>query len=379
MNLKQRVKTYSFWVSLASAIFLILRVVGEHFGFSVNENLFSEIFTALCSILVLLGIIVPPKAKNQDSTEEKTQELLQNSTLNNMEENMEEIETDEIEIDDALLEAMEKPATKIILHCLETIKCVIGENLNRIEELEQIKNLIDGEIDKCKALEEKTQNCDVFNEKAYQNPQIDEKINDTDHSAETGHVATEKAEGGDLADVAGDLTGSAEHKIEEVQNLKSELAGQVEIEEVQNPKSELAEQDETGREQCEIGEVQGDLTVTAKQSEVQAVQGEQPTLDLERALDFVSDEPFASDSVDTFFNNEQLCAADRAGSKIEADLNASTHVTADTGCDCGTCRESSAANADLTMSESASAKERANTKRLFCERTLARLSRSRIK
>lgn len=65
MKLKDRVKTYNFWVSLASALFLIINIIGQKFNFYVDEGFFNDIFTAICAILVLLGIIVPPKAKTQ--------------------------------------------------------------------------------------------------------------------------------------------------------------------------------------------------------------------------------------------------------------------------------------------------------------------------
>lgn len=60
MKLKDKIKSYSFWVSLASAVILILKILGTRFGFSVDETMVSDLFTALCSILVLLGIIVVP-------------------------------------------------------------------------------------------------------------------------------------------------------------------------------------------------------------------------------------------------------------------------------------------------------------------------------
>lgn len=63
MNLKEKIKSYSFWVSLASAVILILKVLGSRFGFSVDETMISDLFTALCSILVILGIIVVPGSK----------------------------------------------------------------------------------------------------------------------------------------------------------------------------------------------------------------------------------------------------------------------------------------------------------------------------
>ena len=63
MNLREKIKSYGFWVSLASAVILILKVLGSRFGFTVDETMISDLFTALCSILVILGIIVIPGAK----------------------------------------------------------------------------------------------------------------------------------------------------------------------------------------------------------------------------------------------------------------------------------------------------------------------------
>ena len=61
--LREKIKSYGFWVSLASAVILILKVLGSRFGFTVDETMISDLFTALCSILVILGIIVVPGAK----------------------------------------------------------------------------------------------------------------------------------------------------------------------------------------------------------------------------------------------------------------------------------------------------------------------------
>ena len=57
MKLKDRIKTYNFWVGIASALFLILQLIGNQFNFSIDENFYNNLFTTFCSILVLLGII----------------------------------------------------------------------------------------------------------------------------------------------------------------------------------------------------------------------------------------------------------------------------------------------------------------------------------
>lgn len=84
MSLKVRMKSYSFWVSLASAILLVLKVIGQSLGFSVDESLYNDIFTALCGILVICGIIAPPTGKEgislQTSVNQKA--LLSNINTN---------------------------------------------------------------------------------------------------------------------------------------------------------------------------------------------------------------------------------------------------------------------------------------------------------
>lgn len=80
MKLKDKIKSYSFWVSLASAVILILKLLGNRFNFVVDETMISDLFTALCSILVLLGIIVVPTNTKQN---DETKESIINHKLNN--------------------------------------------------------------------------------------------------------------------------------------------------------------------------------------------------------------------------------------------------------------------------------------------------------
>ncbi len=61
MKLKDRAKTYSFWVSLASAIILIIKLIGQKYGLNIDENFISDLVTTICGLLVILGIIVVPK------------------------------------------------------------------------------------------------------------------------------------------------------------------------------------------------------------------------------------------------------------------------------------------------------------------------------
>lgn len=69
MNLKEKVKSYSFWVSLASAVVLILKVIGSNFGFTIDATLAGDLITSLCSVLVIFGIIVTPTPKTSQINE----------------------------------------------------------------------------------------------------------------------------------------------------------------------------------------------------------------------------------------------------------------------------------------------------------------------
>ena len=58
-----KLKSYNFWITLVSAIILLLQVFGEKFNFKIDSNFIIDVTTALCSIFVVLGIISVPKSK----------------------------------------------------------------------------------------------------------------------------------------------------------------------------------------------------------------------------------------------------------------------------------------------------------------------------
>lgn len=82
MKIKDKIKSYSFWVSLASAVILILKVLGARFGFTVDEGMISDLFTAMCSILVLLGIIVVPGSTQQKSSSDSLSDFPDTNDFN---------------------------------------------------------------------------------------------------------------------------------------------------------------------------------------------------------------------------------------------------------------------------------------------------------
>jgi len=56
MKIKDRLKNAGFWVSLISGVFLILGA----FGVEVGDETASAIINAVCSVLVMLGIVSDP-------------------------------------------------------------------------------------------------------------------------------------------------------------------------------------------------------------------------------------------------------------------------------------------------------------------------------
>lgn len=90
MKLKDKIKSYSFWISLGSAVILILKIIGNEFGFSVDAGLASDLLTSLCSILVLFGIIVTPATKTENELKQSLETLVQNEPQANTTEELNE-------------------------------------------------------------------------------------------------------------------------------------------------------------------------------------------------------------------------------------------------------------------------------------------------
>ncbi len=68
MNLKNKLKSYSFWISLISALLIVVRIIGEHFNWFINESFIMDIVTAVCGVLVLLGILSTPSSGENGQT-----------------------------------------------------------------------------------------------------------------------------------------------------------------------------------------------------------------------------------------------------------------------------------------------------------------------
>lgn len=84
--MKNKFKSYTFWMSLASAFILIVQNLGLAFGFVVNEELIMNIINAVCGVLVVLGIITNPAKKEVTNTVD-VEEYVENNELSKTNEN----------------------------------------------------------------------------------------------------------------------------------------------------------------------------------------------------------------------------------------------------------------------------------------------------
>lgn len=144
MTLKDKAKTYNFWISLVSAAVLIARIIGNKFNVFIDTTLIMDITTGLCSIFVILGILSAPKAANiinqtniehTKSTDNSQNSVQEDTFVENTEPLM-----DSIKIDTELI--VEKQENSAILteeenheKTEENIQTITNEDLNKTQDL----------------------------------------------------------------------------------------------------------------------------------------------------------------------------------------------------------------------------------------------------
>ena len=93
-DLKEKLKSYRFWVSLASAILLLVQAIGGPLGLSVDEETYMSIVNSVLGVFVVLGIISHPAqnlfAKNKETADKEENINAIDETDRNEENNMEE-------------------------------------------------------------------------------------------------------------------------------------------------------------------------------------------------------------------------------------------------------------------------------------------------
>ena len=66
--MKDKFKSYSFWVGLVASIMLVVKFLAEQFGFKIDEEEINNFVNSILGILTVLGVINNP-TKNEDNKE----------------------------------------------------------------------------------------------------------------------------------------------------------------------------------------------------------------------------------------------------------------------------------------------------------------------
>ena len=72
--MKEKFKSYSFWMSVTASIILVLNNLGNVLGFSVQSETVTKIVDSICGVLILFGIITMPKSKEETDNEKTLQQ-----------------------------------------------------------------------------------------------------------------------------------------------------------------------------------------------------------------------------------------------------------------------------------------------------------------
>lgn len=81
MKLKNLIKTYGFWTSLAGAVVVLVNAVGKACGFKIEDKLITDIIMAVAGVLVVFGVVSLPKElyiQNEKGEGEKKEQSQQN-------------------------------------------------------------------------------------------------------------------------------------------------------------------------------------------------------------------------------------------------------------------------------------------------------------
>ena len=75
--MKQRLKSYKFWVALSGAVIIFVNALGKVFGFQIDGAVLEGVIMGFCGVLVVLGFVDKPKsneAKPAESLDAKSEE-----------------------------------------------------------------------------------------------------------------------------------------------------------------------------------------------------------------------------------------------------------------------------------------------------------------
>lgn len=71
-NLLEKMKSYSFWISLTGALIIFINCLGNIFGFKIENAVIENVIMSFAGILVVFGLVT--KDNNNENEEENIEE-----------------------------------------------------------------------------------------------------------------------------------------------------------------------------------------------------------------------------------------------------------------------------------------------------------------
>lgn len=71
---KDRLKSYRFWLSVASAIFILFQAVAKPLGLQLSEEAYMSVVNGVLGIFVVVGLVSDPGKKSENPEGEDTEQ-----------------------------------------------------------------------------------------------------------------------------------------------------------------------------------------------------------------------------------------------------------------------------------------------------------------
>ena len=72
--MKNKIKSYGFWTALAGAVVVLVNALGQMFGFSVDNEIITNVIMAIAGVLIVLGVVTMPKGEDGNQQEGESEE-----------------------------------------------------------------------------------------------------------------------------------------------------------------------------------------------------------------------------------------------------------------------------------------------------------------
>lgn len=73
-NFFKKFRSYSFWISLAGAVVLLVNCFGRAFGFKIENKVVEDCIMGIAGALVMLGIVTMDTGESDKSDDDKKDE-----------------------------------------------------------------------------------------------------------------------------------------------------------------------------------------------------------------------------------------------------------------------------------------------------------------